>query len=171
MKLSLHSFQIFLISIILSSCTITSSQLEALYGTESVSEDQNYFWNVNYDDTNYTVISVLLPNGTLFADKLGNSIYFDGWSIQSIVGFGDFSGELEFQETDIGQFELNYEKVLTGAECSKWKEFRQNNQKVFIQTCDDGFTNELIINNLGEIIKIEQFLVPYKKKITLTKID
>ena len=41
-------------------------------------------WNVNYD-INYTVISVLLPNGT-FADKLGNSIYFDGWSIQSIVG-------------------------------------------------------------------------------------
>ena len=165
-----HSLQVFATSIILCACTITSSQLERFSKSDTVEDSQNYFWNVNYDDVNYTVISVVLPNGTLFADKIGNSIYFDGWSIQSVIGFGDFTGELEFQELEIGQFELSYEKTLSGSECSKWKETQLNNQKVFSQTCDGDFHNKITINKLGEINKIEQFLMPYKKKITLTKI-
>ena len=111
MKQFLHSFQIIVISIILCACTITSSQLEGFFEADTITDSQNYIWNVNYDDVNYPVISIALPNGTLFADKIGNSIYFDGWSIQSVVGFGDFTGELEFQEIEIGQFELSYEKT------------------------------------------------------------
>ena len=54
---------------------------------------QNYYWDISYDNLNYRVIAIQMPNGTLFADKFGNSLFFDGWSIDLIVGFGDFEGE------------------------------------------------------------------------------
>lgn len=173
MKISLYSFQIFLISLILCSCTISSNQLESFFVSDQVSEGNDYFWTVNYDNVNYSLISVKLPTGTLFADKEGNSIYFDGWSIQSIVGFDDFGGEFEFHETEIGKFELNFEKILSETECSAWAVTQLSDQKVFSQTCgsNESFINKLTINTLGEIIKIEQYLMPYKKKITLSKID
>ena len=76
------------------SCSVSSSQFGSFTDTNPQPKMKNYFWNVSYDNLNYQLIAIDLPNGTLFADKFGNSLFFDGWSIESSVWFWRFRGRI-----------------------------------------------------------------------------
>ena len=60
------------------SCSVSSSQLGAFTSADPKPKIQQYYWDATYDKLNYRLIAIELPNGTLFADKFGNSLFFDG---------------------------------------------------------------------------------------------
>jgi hypothetical protein len=133
---------------------------------------QNYYWDVTYDDLKYRLIAIELPNGTLFADKLGNSLFFDGWSIESIVGFGDFDGEFDIQGDEVGSVKFNDEDAsVIQKNCREWEESFQYNFLVFKQSCGnkDKNINKIVVNEADEIIEIQQYIEPLNKLMILKK--
>ena len=87
MNTTYNFLKIIILLLTFNACTVSSSQFERFYSPEQVVNPQDFYWDVTYDNLKYRLIAIELPNGTLFADKLGNSLFFDGWSIKSIVGF------------------------------------------------------------------------------------
>lgn len=163
---------IVILALIVSACSVSSSQFEGFSNPDQQPRLQNYYWDVTYDNLNYRLIAIEMPNGTLFADKFGNSLFFDGWLIHSIVGFGDFDGEYEIQETDVGSLEFNDEKsFILGNSCDEWVETRSDTGLIYTQACgnEDKFINRLVVNAGGEVTQIQQFLEPFNKLMTLKK--
>ena len=154
------------------SCSVSSSQLGSFTDTNPQPKMKNYFWNVTYDNLNYQLIAIDLPNGTLFADKFGNSLFFDGWSIGSIVGFGDFEGEYDIRGDEIGSVDLiDDNSYIVTKNCGKWVQNQINKGVIFIQYCGNNkeFMNKITINSSNEIIEIKQYIEPSNKLMTLTK--
>lgn len=163
---------IVIFTLIVSACSVSSSQFESFSSNDEQPKMQNYYWLATYDNLRYRLIAIEMPNGTLFADKFGNSLFFDGWSINSIVGFGDFDGEFDLQETDVGSFEFNTDNsYVLGNSCGEWKKTSVDNGLIYTQSCgnEETFTNSLVINAAGEVTQIQQFLEPFNKLMTLTK--
>lgn len=168
----LHLAFIVTLTFIVTACSVSSKQLKRFGSSDEQPKLQNYYWDVTYDRLSYRLIAIEMPNGTLFADKLGNSLFFDGWSINSIVGFGDFDGEYEIEETDIGSLEFNDEKsFIFGNSCGEWNEIRSDNGLIYKQPCGtpEKFVNRIYVNTNGEVTQIQQFLEPFNKLMTLKK--
>ena len=132
---------------------------------------QNFYWDVTYDKLNYRLIAIDLPNGTLFSDKFGNSLFFDGWSIDSIVGFGDFDGEYNLIEEDIGLLRFDAENTYKlKPSCDEWTDTKLKDIIIYTQSCDNiKFINKIFVNQNDEITQIEQLIEPYDKVMTLKK--
>lgn len=174
MKIISKTPKVFVIILILfvSACSMSSSQFESFTSNDNQPKLRNFYWDVNYDNLNYRLIAIGMPNGTLFADKFGNSLFFDGWSISSIVGFGDFEGEFDLQETDVGSFNFITDNSYNlENSCDEWKKTPLDNSLIYTQACgiEKIFTNSININSAGEITQIKQFLEPFNKLMTLTK--
>ena len=154
------------------SCSVSSSQLGAFTSPNPQPKIQQYYWDATYDKLNYRLIAIELPNGTLFADKFGNSLFFDGWSIESIVGFGDFDGEYDVQGDEVGSVKLNYEDAyIIPKNCGEWEEGLQDKNLIYKQSCEAQFEyfNKIIVNEFDEIIEIQQYIEPLNKLMTLKK--
>ena len=174
MKKNTNLYIAFLIAIsfINISCSISSSQLGAFSSSNPQPKMQNFYWDVKYDNLNYKLIAMELPNGTLFADKFGNSLFFDGWSIESIVGFGDFEGEYNIQGDEVGSVELNDEDAYSiQKNCGEWEENLQDNFLIFKQSCKNEvrYINKIIVNDADEITEIQQYIEPLNKLMILKK--
>lgn len=169
---SLYIALIIAISLLNISCSVSSSQLEAFSSSDTQPKMQNYYWDVTYDNLKYRLIAIELPNGTLFADKFGNSLFFDGWSIETIVGFGDFEGEYNIQGDEVGSIEFNDENAyIIQKNCDEWKENFRDNFLIFTQTCGNKVTNtnKIVVNDAGEIIEIQQNIEQLNKLMILKK--
>ena len=169
---SLYLVFIVAISFLNFSCSVSSSQIGAFTYSNPQPKMQNYYWDANYDNLNYRLIAMELPNGTLFADKFGNSLFFDGWSIVSIVGFGDFEGEYDIQGDEVGSVELNDEDAYSiQKNCGEWEENLQDNFLIFKQSCvsEVRYINKIIVNDADEIIAIHQYIEPQNKLMVLKK--
>lgn len=174
MKKNTNLYLAFLIAIsfINFSCSVSSSQIGAFTYANPQPKMQNYYWDATYDNLNYRLIAMELPNGTLFADKFGNSLFFDGWNIVSIVGFGDFEGEYDIQGDEIGSVALNDEDAyFIQKNCGEWEENLQENFLIFKQSCvsEVRFINQIIVNDADEIIEIKQYIEPQNKLMVLKK--
>lgn len=169
---SLYIVLIIAISFLNISCSVSSSQLGAFTSTDPKPKMQNFYWDASYDKLNYRLIAIELPNGTLFADKFGNSLLFDGWTIESIVGFGDFDGEYDIQGDEVGSVELNDEDAFSiQKNCGEWEENLQDNFFIFKQSClsEVRYINKIIVNDADEIIEIQQYIEPQNKLMILKK--
>jgi len=169
---SLYLVFIVAISFLNFSCSVSSSQIGAFSSSNPQPKMLNYYWDATYDNLNYRLIAMELPNGTLFADKFGNSLFFDGWSIVSIVGFGDFDGEYDIQGDEVGSVELNDEDAYTSPKnCGEWGEGPQDKNIIYKQSCGNQvkYINKIIVNEDDEIIEIQQYIEPLNKLMTLKK--
>ena len=163
---------IFTISFLNISCSVSSSQLEAFTTSNPKPNMQNFYWDVTYDNINYRLIAIELPNGTLFADKFGNSLFFDGWSIESIVGFGDFDGEYDVQGDEVGSVKFNDQGAyIIQKNCGEWEEGSQDKKLIYSQSCgtEVKYINKIIVNEDDEIIEIQQYIESLNKLMTLKK--
>ena len=154
------------------SCSVSSSQLGAFTSNNTQPKMLNYYWDVTYDDLIYRLIAIELPNGTLFADKFGNSLFFDGWSIESIVGFGDFDGEYDIQGDEVGSIKFNdKDAFIIQKNCGEWEESFQDKFLIFKQSCGNmgKYINKIVVNDADEIIEIQQYIEPLKKLMILKK--
>ena len=108
--------------------------------------------------------AVLRPyssNGlTVFANKDGDAIAFDGWTIRSITGFG-LKAPLSIAGKDGGRtFLMN--KNLKKTYCDAWVlEGRRWNQ-----SCENG-PGFILLNESSEIITITMSLAPWLEDVIL----
>lgn len=169
---SLYLAFIITISFLNFSCSLSSSQLGAFTSADPQPKMQNYYWDATYDKLNYRLIAIELPNGTLFADKFGNSLFFDGWSIESIVGFGDFNGEYDVEGDEVGSVKFNDEDAyIIPKNCGEWEGAPQDKSLIYKQSCGTqvNYINKIIVNEKDEIIEIQQYIEPLIKLMTLKK--
>ena len=169
---SLYLAFIITISFLNFSCSLSSSQLGAFTSADPQPKMQNYYWDATYDKLNYRLIAIELPNGTLFADKFGNSLFFNGWSIESIVGFGDFDGEYDVEGDEVGSVKFNDEDAyIIPKNCGEWEGAPQDKSLIYKQSCGTqvNYINKIIVNEKDEIIEIQQYIEPLIKLMTLKK--
>ena len=169
---SLYLAFIITLSFLNFSCSVSSSQLGAFTSANPQPKMQQYYWDATYDKLNYRLIAIELPNGTLFADKFGNSLLFDGWTIESIVGFGDFDGEYDVQSDEVGSVKFNDEDAfIISKNCGEWGEGPQDKNLIYKQSCGTQvkYINKIIVNEDDEIIEIQQYIEPLNKLMTLKK--
>ena len=159
----------------LTGCAVQSSQLSALVGlfkSPPVDLSANS-WSVRYADHEAIVYAVTVPEGTLFANKEGDQILFDGWSIRQVKGMG--RGGLHYQNTDSNNqrtFTRGNRKVAIHS-CIAWQKQEQSGMMRFSQQCGDRepYVNSILVAKDGSIALIHQVVDDRYTAMTLTKLN
>ena len=158
-----------------SGCSVQSSQLSSLMGlfkTPDAALSLNS-WSVKYANYEAMVYPVTLPEGTLFSNKAGDQVLFDGWSVRRVSGLG-LRGQ-EYQNSDIGDERtfMRGSRTLAVHNCDKWQQKQQSGKKQFSQYCEDirEYTNSIIVAEDGSISVIRQVVDDRYNALTLTKLN
>ena len=119
--------------VLFSGCSVQSSQLSSLMGlfkTPDADLSLNS-WSVKYANYEAIVYPVTMPQGTLFSNKAGDQVLFDGWSVRRVSGLG-LRGQ-EYQNSDIGDERtfMRGSRTLAVHQCDKWQQKPQSGQKQF----------------------------------------
>jgi hypothetical protein len=76
--------------ILLSGCSVQSSQLSGLISLirEPSLDLSANSWLVRYSGYESVVYAVSTSEGTLFSNKAGDQVLFDGWMVRKVSGLG-----------------------------------------------------------------------------------
>ena len=161
--------------VLFSGCSVQSSQLSSLMGLfkTPAAELSLNSWSVKYANYEAIVYPVTMPQGTLFSNKAGDQVLFDGWSVRRVSGFG-LRGQ-EYQNSDIGDERtfMRGSRTLAVHNCDKWQQKQQSGKKQFSQYCEDirEYTNSIIVAEDGSISVIRQVVDDRYNALTLTKLN
>ena len=156
-------------------CSVQSSQLSSLMGLfKTPAQDMSLnSWSVKYANYEAIVYPVTMPQGTLFSNKAGDQVLFDGWSVRRVSGLG-LRGQ-EYQNSDIGDERtfMRGSRTLAVHDCDKWQQKQQSGKKQFSQYCEDvrEYTNSIIVAEDGSISVIRQVVDDRYNALTLTKLN
>ena len=161
--------------VMFSGCSVQSSQLSAVMGlfkTQDADLSLNG-WSVKYANYEAMVYPVTLPEGTLFSNKAGDQVFFDGWSVRRVSGLG-LRGQ-EYQNRDVAD-ERNFmrgNRTLAVHKCDQWKKKQQSGKKQFSQSCKDVkiYSNIILVEEDGSIAVIRQVVDDRYNALTLTKLN
>ena len=166
MKLAVAAF-----TLVLTSCTFHSSQLNTLRGLLSFKEpaQAQYLWRAQFGRTDVGVVALDREGLIVFAGSQGDAIAFDGWMIRSVVGLGLTSTLIINSD---GQERL-YQEGLGAAQvhsCSDWAYHNAPLAK-WVQQCESEFyyKNEITLDDVGRIVKIDQVVSADGTRLILTK--
>ena len=161
--------------LLFSGCSVQSSQLSAVMGffkTPAADISLNS-WSVKYANYEAIVYPVTMPQGTLFSNKAGDQVLFDGWSVRGVSGLG-LRGQ-EHQNSDIGDERtfMRGSRTLAVHNCDKWQQKQQSGKKQFSQYCEDikAYSNSILIAEDGSISVIRQVVDDRYNALTLTKLN
>jgi len=161
--------------VLFSGCSVQSSQLSSLMGlfkTPDADVSLNS-WSVKYANYEAIVYPVTMPQGTLFSNKAGDQVLFDGWSVRRVSGLG-LRGQ-EYQNSEIGNERtfMRGSRTLAVHNCDKWQQKQQSGKKQFSQYCEDlrEYTNSIIVAEDGSISVIRQVVDDRYNALTLTKLN
>jgi hypothetical protein len=130
-------------------------------------------WSVKYANYEAIVYPVAMPQGTLFSNKAGDQVLFDGWSVRRVSGLG-LRGQ-EYQNSDIGgeRTFMRGSRTLAVHNCDKWQQKQQSGKKQFSQYCEDvrEYTNSIIVAEDGSTSVIRQVVDDRYNALTLTKLN
>ncbi|XXK45494.1 hypothetical protein ACMAY4_02890 [Porticoccaceae bacterium nBUS_17] len=158
-----------------SGCSVQSSQLSSLMGLFKTPDAELSLnsWSVKYANYEAIVYPVTMPKGTLFSNKAGDQVLFDGWSVRRVSGLG-LRGQ-EYQNSDIGDERtfMRGSRTLAVHNCDKWQQKQQSGKKQFSQYCEDirQYTNSIIVAEDGSISVIRQVVDDRYNALTLTKLN
>ena len=161
--------------VLFSGCSVQSSQLSSLMGLfkTPAAELSLNSWSVKYANYEAIVYPVTMPQGTLFSNKAGDQVLFDGWSVRRVSGLG-LRGQ-EYQNSDIGDERtfMRGSRTLAVHNCDKWQQKQQSGKKQFSQYCEDlrEYTNSIIVAEDGSISVIRQVVDDRYNALTLTKLN
>jgi len=156
-------------------CSVQSSQLTTVMGLfkTPAAELSLNSWSVKYANYEAIVYPVTMPQGTLFSNKAGDQVLFDGWSVRRVSGLG-LRGQ-EYQNSDIGgeRTFMRGSRTLAVHNCDKWQQKQQSGKKQFSQYCEDlrEYTNSIIVAEDGSISVIRQVVDDRYNALTLTKLN
>jgi hypothetical protein len=130
-------------------------------------------WSVKYANYEALVYPVTLPEGTLFSNKAGDQVFFDGWSVRRVSGLG-LRGQ-EYQNSDVADERtfIRGNRTLAVHKCDQWKKKQQSGKKQFSQSCKDVkiYSNIILVEEDGSIGVIRQVIDDRYNALTLTKLD
>jgi hypothetical protein len=158
-----------------SGCTLQSSQLSAVMGLLKPQDTELSLnsWSVKYANYEALVYPVTLPEGTLFSNKAGDQVFFDGWSVRRVSGLG-LRGQ-EYQNSDVADERtfIRGNRTLAVHKCNQWKKKQQSGKKQFSQSCKDVkiYSNIILVEEDGSIGVIRQVVDHRYNALTLTKLD
>jgi len=161
--------------VLFSGCSVQSSQLSSLMGLFKTPDAELSLnsWSVKYANYEAIVYPVTMPQGTLFSNKAGDQVLFDGWSVRRVSGLG-LRGQ-EYQNSDIGDERtfMRGSRTLAVHDCDKWQQKQQLGKKQFSQYCEDvrEYTNSIIVAEDGSISVIRQVVDDRYNALTLTKLN
>ena len=156
-------------------CSLQSSQLSAVMGLLKPQDTELSLnsWSVKYANYEALVYPVTLPEGTLFSNKAGDQVFFDGWSVRRVSGLG-LRGQ-EYQNSDVADERtfIRGNRTLAVHKCDQWKKKQQSGKKQFSQSCKDVkiYSNIILVEEDGSIGVIRQVVDHRYKALTLTKLD
>ena len=161
--------------LLFSGCSVQSSQLTtvmSLFKTPDADISLNS-WSVKYANYEAIVYPVTMPQGTLFSNKAGDQVLFDGWSVRRVSGLG-LRGQ-EYQNSDI-EDERTFtrgSRTLAVHNCHKWQQKQQSGKKQFSQYCEDvrAYSNSILVAEDGSISVIRQVVDDGYNALTLTKLN
>ena len=161
--------------VMFSGCSVQSSQLSAVMGlfkTQDADLSLNG-WSVKYANYEAMVYPVSLPEGTLFSNKAGDQVFFDGWSVRRVSGLG-LRGQ-EYQNSDVADERtfMRGNRTLAVHKCDQWKKKQQSGKKQFSQSCKDVkiYSNIILVEEDGSIGVIRQVVDDRYNALTLTKLN
>jgi len=130
-------------------------------------------WSVKYANYEAMVYPVSLPEGTLFSNKAGDQVFFDGWSVRRVSGLG-LRGQ-EYQNRDVADERtfMRGNRTLAVHKCDQWKKKQQSGKKQFSQSCKDVkiYSNIILVEEDGSIGVIRQVVDDRYNALTLTKLN
>ena len=158
-----------------SGCSVQSSQLSAVMGLFKPQDTDLSLngWSVKYANYEAMVYPVSLPEGTLFSNKAGDQVFFDGWSVRRVSGLG-LRGQ-EYQNSDVADERtfIRGNRTLAVHKCDQWKKKQQSGKKQFSQSCKDVkiYSNIILVEEDGSIGVIRQVVDDRYNALTLTKLN
>ena len=156
-------------------CSVQSSQLSSLMGVfrTPAAELSLNSWSVKYANYEAIVYPVTMPQGTLFSNKAGDQVLFDGWSVRRVSGLG-LRGQ-EYQNSDVADERtfMRGSRTLAVHNCDKWQQKQQSGKKQFSQYCEDvrAYSNSILVAEDGSISVIRQVVDDRYNALTLTKLN
>ena len=161
--------------VMFSGCSVQSSQLSAVMGLFKPQDADLSLngWSVKYANYEAMVYPVSLPEGTLFSNKAGDQVFFDGWSVRRVSGLG-LRGQ-EYQNSDVADERtfMRGNRTLAVHKCDQWKKKQQSGKKQFSQSCKDVkiYSNIILVEEDGSIGVIRQVVDDRYNALTLTKLN
>ena len=158
-----------------SGCSVQSSQLSAvmdLFKTPDADISLNS-WSVKYANYEAIVYPVTMPQGTLFSNKAGDQILFDGWSVRRVSGLGLRGQEYQNSDVDDERIFMRGSRTLAIHNCGKWQKKQRSGKKQFSQYCKDvrAYNNSITLAEDGIITVIRQVVDDRYNALTLTKLN
>jgi len=158
-----------------SGCSVQSSQLSALVGllkapTADIALNS---WSVKYVNYEAIVYPVSVSQGTLFSNKAGDQILFDGWSVRRINGMGLRGSDFQNSDDEGKRTFERGNRTLAVHRCDQWQQKQQSSKKQFSQYCEGvrAYSNSILVVEDGSINVIRQVVDDRYNVLTLTKMN
>ena len=172
--LSLKKLTPLLMLILVSGCSVQSSQLSGLVGLikEPSLDLSANSWLVRYSDYESVVYAVSTSEGTLFSNKAGDRVLFDGWMVRKVSGLGRRGLDIKIDEIDDVRTFKKGIRTLASHRCQEWQRETSSGMVSLSQNCGDrlDYSNSILVLEDGSISVIRQIVDERYTALTLTKL-
>ena len=171
---SLKKLILVLMLILVSGCSVQSSQLSSLISlvkAPSLDLSANS-WLVRYSDYESVVYAVSTSEGTLFSNKAGDKVLFDGWMVRKVSGLGRRGLDIKIDEIDDVRTFKKGIRTLASHRCQEWQRETSSGMVSLSQNCGDrlDYSNSILVLEDGSILVIRQIVDERYTALTLTKL-
>ena len=171
---SLKKLTPLLILILVSGCSVQSSQLSGLVSLikEPSLDLSANSWLVRYSDYESVVYAVSTSEGTLFSNKTGDKVLFDGWMVRKVSGLGRRGLDIKIDEIDDVRTFKQGTRTLASHRCQEWQREMNSGLVNLSQNCGDrrDYSNSILVLEDGSISVIRQIVDERYTALTLTKL-
>ena len=172
--LSLKKLIPILTVILLSGCSVQSSQLSGLVSLirEPSLDLSANSWLVRYSGYESVVYAVSTADGTLFSNKAGDQVVVDGWTIRQVRGLGRRGLDVRIDELDGARTFKQGARTLASHRCQEWQREMSSGMVSLSQSCGDrrDYSNSILVLEDGSISVIRQIVDERYTALTLTKL-
>ena len=163
-----------LMLILVSGCSVQSSQLNSLVGLikEPSLDLSANSWLVRYSDYESVVYAVSTSEGTLFSNKAGDKVLFDGWMVRKVSGLGRRGLDIKIDELDDVRTFNRGARTLASHRCQEWQSEMSSGMVSLSQNCSGvrNYSNSILVLEDGSISVIRQIVDERYTALTLTKL-
>lgn len=152
---------VFLIVAGTAGCAIESRQLNALQSLfyEQSTAPETGRWDAFFMGQRTAMQALIGERKILFVSDQSDYVEFDGWSIRQVGGFGRFNKPLRILDTDGERRFVVEGRIRAINQCLPWARRESADEVMFEQACKgaQAYTNTILVDSLGRIIRIEQY--------------
>lgn len=173
--LSLKKLMPILTVILLSGCSLKSSQLTTLISLikEPTLDLSANSWLIRYSGYESVVYAVSTSKGTLFSNNAGDQILFDGWVVREVSGLGRRNLDIKIDQADGVRTFKQGTRTLASHACQGWQSEMNSGMVRLSQKCGDrtDYRNSILVLDDGSISIIRQVVDERYTTLTLTKLN